>query len=32
MSTYYDFYLGTKKDGKFEALAPFVQKKEGGVS
>ena len=32
MSTYYDFYLGTKEDGKFKALAPFVQNKEGEIS
>lgn len=32
MSTYYDFYLGTKKDGKFQALAPFVQNKKGEIS
>ena len=32
MSTYYDFYLGTKVDGKFKALAPFIQNKEGEIS
>ncbi len=26
MSTYYDFYVGVKKDDKIEAIGPYIRK------